>query len=187
MVVVAAMLVVSDEQCRVLPRRRAHQPPHDRRDELLADLDVLWVLLRRGGVVGIDEGELREPPGRDVGEELIEPPDARGAPRGVRARDDQKTRDLLVVDRPVDAVSVEPINVACRTTRRSSVVGDGDTVRSTCPPLNSPVTVWVCVPSWNEKLLLESTVMIPVRGWKVPVALIEVPMRGGSPKGWLVN
>ena len=75
----------------------------------LADLDVLRVLLRRGGVVGVDERELRQLPGRGVGQELGEVVLTVGARRGRRTGHDQEARKVLVVDTPADLVRVEPI------------------------------------------------------------------------------
>jgi len=57
-VVVAAVLVVGDEQRGVLPGLGAHERAYDGGEVSLAELDVLGVLLRAGLVVGVEEGEL---------------------------------------------------------------------------------------------------------------------------------
>ena len=72
MVVVAAVLVVVDEQGCVLPVRRVQQRVDDLGDELLADLDVLRVVLGRGVVVRVDERELGQLAGGGVGEEVAD-------------------------------------------------------------------------------------------------------------------
>src|SRR6202008_341047 len=71
-VVVAAVLVVGDEQRGVLPCRRAHQRSRYLGDVPLAHLDVLRVLLRGRLVVRIQERELGELAGGDVGQEPVE-------------------------------------------------------------------------------------------------------------------
>jgi predicted ThiF/HesA family dinucleotide-utilizing enzyme len=59
-VVVAAVLVVDDDQECLAPQRGGGQRVDHLREERLADDDVLRVLLRLGAVVGIEEAELRQ-------------------------------------------------------------------------------------------------------------------------------
>ena len=128
-VVIAAVLVVGDEQRRVLPRGRVQDGVRDLSDEPLADLDVLRVLLRRRVVVRVDEGERGQRAGGGVGQELVELVLAGAATwRRQDTRDDQPARNLLVVDPVVDLVRVEPVED--RAVRRGQMERCGDVRRN---------------------------------------------------------
>ena len=70
-VVVAAVLVVGDEERGAAPLRRVQDGRRHAGQEALAELDVLRVLLRDRLVVGVDEAELRQPPRGRVVDEVL--------------------------------------------------------------------------------------------------------------------
>ncbi len=81
MVVVAAVLVVGDEQSRLVPEPRPRQRADDLSDEALANLDVLGVLLRGDVVVRVEERERGQAAARRITEEAAHRTYPRGATR----------------------------------------------------------------------------------------------------------
>src|SRR6202000_1720364 len=124
-VVVPAVLVIGKYQRVLVPGRAVHHRVDDARRDLLAQRDVLRVLLGGGAVVRLDQAEARQGPGGRVGEELRVQDDLR---RGVllvelrvqrqRGRGRDEGRGVVLPGNPVRVELVED-----RAGRR--VVGGG--------------------------------------------------------------
>jgi hypothetical protein len=71
MVVVTPVLVVEPQQKGVRPGRSVHDSVDHIRGEALPDLNVLWVLLRAGREVGVDNADRRQLPGGHIGKEPV--------------------------------------------------------------------------------------------------------------------